>query len=133
MLLDDEIETGSVLKINEKYASEYEERKKKEELSQLEDKYREKLQMKGIKPGTRPLATEEGINSTSSDSESDAVEDEDGELVTPAVEAQILKTMAEIRAGDGKIYNPKVNFFSPEELAKAETEWKAKRKAQKKD
>lgn len=65
------------------------------------------------------------------DSESDVVEDEDGELVTPAIEAQILKTLAEIRARSGKIYDPSVKFFSPEELTAAEAEWRAKREAKK--
>ncbi len=65
-----------------------------------------------------------------SESESDTVEDEDGELVTPAIDAQILRTLAEIRAGNTKIYNPEVKFFDEEEIKRAEEEWMQKKKAE---
>lgn len=65
-----------------------------------------------------------------SDSESDYIEDEDGELVTPAIDAQILRTLAEIRSRDSKIYNPEVKFFDEEELKKAEEEWVARKAAE---
>lgn len=64
-----------------------------------------------------------------SDSESDAVEDEDGELVTPAIDAQILRTLADLRAKDSKIYDPAVKFFDEGELERAEGEWAKKRAA----
>jgi protein KRI1 len=47
-----------------------------------------------------------------SDSEDDEEEDEVGELITPEVDAQILKTISSIRAKEEKIYNPETNFFS---------------------
>lgn len=58
-----------------------------------------------------------------SDSESDYIEDEDGELVTPAIDAQILRTLAEIRARDQKIYDPQSKFFDEHELKNAEEAW----------
>lgn len=155
---DEAVTTLTTLRINEKYASKYQERKKKEELSILEDKYREKLAKKGAFDKTRNGRGEKGPRGSipsgtkgghshdkgnegklgdasetdgegeEEDSESDVVEDEDGELVTPAIEAQILKTLAEIRARSGKIYDPNTKFFSPEELAAAEAEWRAKKK-----
>lgn len=64
-----------------------------------------------------------------SENESEEVEDEEGELVTPAIEAQILRTLAEIRSKDSKIYDPNAKFFDEEELEAAEAEWIAKQKA----
>jgi len=58
-----------------------------------------------------------------SDSESDYIEDDDGALLTPAVDAQILHTLAEIRAKDRKIYDPETKFFDEEDLKRAEEEW----------
>jgi protein KRI1 len=95
----------------------------------VEDKYKAKLASKGVTVSN--VNGDEDYSST--DSEEDVVEDEDGELVTPAVEAQILRTLAEIRSRDGKIYDPNTKFFSPEELQKAEAEWKEKRKNLKKE
>jgi protein KRI1 len=59
--------------INKEFAARFEHNKKREERMQLEEKY--------------------GDEYSEEDSEEDVVEDEVGELVTPAVDAQILKTM----------------------------------------
>jgi hypothetical protein len=40
------------------------------------------------------------------------IEDEDGELVTPALDTQILRTISLLKAKDPAVYDPKVNFFS---------------------
>lgn len=100
----------------------------------MEDKYKEKLASKGVKvKKTEGETMEEEGSDSDTGSESDVIEDEDGELITPGVEAQILKTLAEIRAKDEKIYDPKANFFSPVELQKAEAEWCEKKKQAKKE
>lgn len=108
-------------KVNKNYAKRFEERKKAQELGQLEDKYKAKLEKKGIFKETN-----DDSDSDYSDSESDEEEDEFGEQLTPAVDAQILKTLSEIRAGSAKIYDPSVSFFSEEELKAIEKEWQAK-------
>jgi protein KRI1 len=52
---------------------------------------------------------EDDEGSTDSDSE---LEDEDGELITPQVDAQIMKTIAMIRAKNPEVYDEKTTFFS---------------------
>lgn len=69
------------------------------------------------------------VYSETSDSESDYIEDEEGALVTASVDAQILRTLAEIRSRDSKIYDPSVKFFDETELARAEEEWVKKEAA----
>ncbi|KAI9026817.1 KRI1-like family C-terminal-domain-containing protein [Hyaloraphidium curvatum] len=102
---DDELQ----LKVNPEFARKYEERKKREELSQLRDKY------------------EHGSGSEE-DSEEDEEEDEFGELVTPAVDAQIVQTIALIRKRDPAVYDSQKKFFDEAELEKARQEWERKQK-----
>ncbi|GLD93671.1 hypothetical protein PINS_up002276 [Pythium insidiosum] len=84
---DDDIQE---LKVNEKFAKSYLERKRKEELTRLE-KY-----------------------GNSDDDESDSEsEDEDGEELTPALDADIKKTLELIRKRDPIIYEQGVSFFKP--------------------
>ena len=92
-------------------------RKRREELSKLEEKY-----------GKKNL--DDAINNDgddSSDSESEE-EDEDGELLTPSVDAQILTTLGIIRARNEKIYNPNEKFFDEKDLKRAEKEWRKRQK-----
>ena len=49
--------------------------------------------------------------SDEADSEDLEEEDEEGELVTPEVDAQILKTIAMIQAKDPTVYQPESQFF----------------------
>ncbi|KAJ2456179.1 Ribosome biogenesis protein Kri1 [Coemansia sp. RSA 2336] len=65
-------------------------------------------------------------DSEDSESSSDEIEDENGELITPEVDAQIMKTLTALQSKDTSVYNPKVNFFSEEAVKKAEDAWKAK-------
>lgn len=58
-------------------------------------------------------------------------EDENAELVTPHIDAQIMRTFAAIKTRDPEIYEKK-DFFSPEELKTAEKQWKKKQKDAKK-
>lgn len=138
-LLDDGDAQGDMgFKINTKFAERYQERKKKEELSILEDRYKERLAKKGISKAKATAGGERNnggdlTSSSATDSESDVIEDEDGDLITPAVEAQILKTMAEIRAQNPKVYDPSTSFFSREQLKQAEQEWKQAAASQKRE
>lgn len=101
------------LSINTGYAKQFEEKKRREELNRLEEKYKN-------------INTDD--DGTSTDSESDEEEDEDGELLTPSIDVQILKTLAAIRAKNEQVYDPNVKFFNEAELAQAERECKEKNK-----
>lgn len=119
------------LSINSSYAKKYDERKRKQEISQLEDKYKAKLQKKGIFKASGE--NDEEDESDYSDSESDEEEDDEGELLTPAVDAQILKTLSEIRSRSQKVYDPNTKFFDEQELAKIDQEWRKKHSSAKKN
>lgn len=67
------------------------------------------------------------------DSEDDEEEDEFGELVTPEVDGQIMKTIGLIRAQDPKIYEATSHFFIPSEMEKARQAWKEKQAEDKKN
>lgn len=133
-ILGDEGEGGSELSlsINPSFAQRYDERKRKQEISQLEDKHKAKLQKKGIfKTSTND--ENEDDESDYTDSESDEEEDDEGELLTPAVDAQILKTLSEIRSRSQKVYDPNTKFFDEQEIAKIDQEWREKHANSKKN
>ncbi|KAI8604609.1 KRI1-like family C-terminal-domain-containing protein [Dissophora ornata] len=67
------------------------------------------------------------------DSEDDEEEDEVGELITPEVDGQIMKTIGLIRAQDPKIYEATSHFFIPSEMEKARKQWKEKQAEEKKN
>ncbi|ORY07854.1 Krr1-domain-containing protein [Basidiobolus meristosporus CBS 931.73] len=128
------------LTINENFAQKYEEKKKAEELSILRDKYgdvegidEERLQKiaerkkrYGIKDDGEFTFT--GGDDDDDDDDTSEEEDEYGELVTPAVDAQIMKTITLIRNRDPKVYDAKQDLFSAEEVEKAKKEWEEKQK-----
>ena len=70
------------------------------------------------------------IHEESSDSE---VEDETGELVTPEVDAQIMKTLTLLKSKNPQVYDPETTFFSDSQLQEAERKWKEKQKEIKAD
>ncbi|KAJ2751190.1 Ribosome biogenesis protein Kri1, partial [Coemansia nantahalensis] len=70
-----------------------------------------------------------GASDDESDSESDAEEDENGALVSPELDAQIMKALIAIQSKDKSVYDPKVNFFSDEAIQKSQGAWKTKRSA----
>lgn len=82
------------LTINKDYAVQYEEKKRKQELAALQEKYKNAVD-----------------SCSESDSESDEEEDETGELLTKEVDAKILTTLATIKARAPEIYKGEVNFF----------------------
>jgi protein KRI1 len=86
------------LTVNKKFATKYQNRKEREELIQIR-------QRKGGDDGRGG-----GGDSSESDS-SDEEEDEVGELFTPSVNVQFLKTIKALRKKDDKIYDPNTQFF----------------------
>ncbi|KAJ1646748.1 Ribosome biogenesis protein Kri1 [Coemansia asiatica] len=62
----------------------------------------------------------------SSAEESDIEEDENGELITPELDAQIIKTLTALRSKDRCIYDSNINFFSEDEIKKSQERWRAK-------
>ena len=84
-------EGPATFQINEKYAKRFEHNKKREELQQLQEKYKQF-----------------GESESSSTSEE---EDEFGELITPEIDVQIVKTISAIKNKDEKVYDPDQVFF----------------------
>lgn len=91
------------LAINESYAKKYEHNKRREEIQRLESKY----------------GNASDSSSYSSDSE-DVEEDEVGDILTPEVDAQVLKTIARIRSKDDTIYSKDSVFFTEQQQPKIE-------------
>ncbi|CAG8640356.1 9921_t:CDS:10, partial [Scutellospora calospora] len=111
--MDFENEPLPTLTINKEFAKKYEERKRGEELSKLKEKY-----------GDSDLSEDE-------DDSSSEDEDEYGELITPEIDSQIMKTISAIRTKDPKVYDLNSNFFADEEIQKARQNWLDKRKKKK--
>ncbi|KAJ1670919.1 Ribosome biogenesis protein Kri1, partial [Coemansia sp. RSA 25] len=65
----------------------------------------------------------------SSSEASDAEEDENGELITPEIDAQIMKALSALRSKDKSIYDSNVNFFSEDVIQESQKSWKAKQEA----
>ncbi|KAG8771667.1 hypothetical protein FRC15_003269 [Serendipita sp. 397] len=84
------------LTINEHFAKAYKEKKEREELQKLKDKYGSDAE----------LSAEE--------SEDSETEDEDGDELTPAMDVAMLRTLAKIRSKDPTIYDSKKNVFEDE-------------------
>mmetsp|Transcript_14291 Transcript_14291/g.31009 ORF Transcript_14291/g.31009 Transcript_14291/m.31009 type:complete len:873 (+) Transcript_14291:64-2682(+) len=88
---DDDDEDGG-LKINTQFARQYEVRKRREELT----KHR----------------TDRRANDGSDDDESSSEsEDEEGDLLTPHLDVQILKTLQALKSGDERVYDKNVDFY----------------------
>ncbi|KAF8648547.1 hypothetical protein AX16_006251 [Volvariella volvacea WC 439] len=104
MLSDSESENEDLhrLTINEHYAKAFEYKKEREELQKLKEKYGSDFEL------------EEDYEDISTDSESAESEDEDGEELTPAVDAAILRTLARIRKKDPSIYDNQKSVFEEE-------------------
>ncbi|TPX59146.1 hypothetical protein PhCBS80983_g02675 [Powellomyces hirtus] len=105
MFADDDGELAFT--INEHFAQKYQNKKRHEEMTDLRRKYGDE--------------EDNGPNS-----ESEEEEDEVGELVTPEVDAQIMRTIATIRAGKPEVYDPNKKFFAEDEVQKARQQWQAK-------
>ncbi|GAA5994929.1 KRI1 family protein [Rhodotorula paludigena] len=92
----------SAFKVNDAFAQKYDAKKRTEELSKLQDKYGKDYQLPD--------------DDDDDDDETDySTDDEDAELVTPEVDAAILRTLAKIRAKDPSVYEHGREVFDEEE------------------
>lgn len=71
---------------------------------------------------------QDAIGFDSEDEDTDEEEDENAELLTPEVDAQIMKTIAAIRTQDPRVYEADKQFFNDEEIEKAKSAWEQKQK-----
>ncbi|KAI9289760.1 KRI1-like family C-terminal-domain-containing protein [Umbelopsis sp. AD052] len=128
-------------KINEEFAKKYEHNKQREELGKLKDKYGDvavqdfdgdrlrRIAERKAKWGIRDDKDQSAVFYDSEEEEStDEEEDENAELLTPEVDAQIMKTIAAIRTKDPQVYDSKKAFFVGEEIEKAKKIWEEKQK-----
>lgn len=106
LLEDEEHSNDMKLTVNVDYAKRFEHNKKREELEKLESKFG---------------------HIDSDDSNITSSEDELGDLLTPELDAQLLKTVAKIRSKDSSIYNSNSEFFSEEQMKSIKKEWKNKK------
>ncbi|CAO3668362.1 unnamed protein product [Umbelopsis vinacea] len=139
MNLNDDDE-GFNFKINEKFAKKYEEKKQREEFSKLKDKYGEealkdydeerlkKISDRRAKWGIKDDGDQSALMFDSEEEDTDEEEDENAELLTPEVDAQIMKTIAAIRSQDPRVYDAEKQFFTEEEMDKAKKAWEQKQK-----
>ncbi|KAF8841697.1 hypothetical protein BDN67DRAFT_966770 [Paxillus ammoniavirescens] len=106
MLSDSDSEENGchTLTINEHFARAFQYKKEREELAKLKEKY-----------GSDYSGSGSSGSDDSEDSE-DTEEDSDGEELTPAVDAAILRTLARIRKKDPAIYEGGRNVFEEEHL-----------------
>ncbi|KAH8115288.1 KRI1-like family C-terminal-domain-containing protein [Phellopilus nigrolimitatus] len=102
MLSDSESDVDNVQQftVNEHFAKAYARKKEREELSKLKEKY-------GSDGGED--------DEDSEDSEENTSEDEDGEELTPALDAAILRTLARIKRKDPGIYDAEKDVFEEEQ------------------
>jgi protein KRI1 len=92
------------LTVNKKYATEYQHRKEREELRQVQ----QQRDAKG-------LYEDGNDNDDSTTSSDDEEEDEDGALLTPSVNIQFLKTIKALRQKSDVIYDPNQRFFEDDD------------------
>ncbi|KAF7122011.1 hypothetical protein CNMCM5793_009566 [Aspergillus hiratsukae] len=93
-------------KINEDYARRFEHNKKREELQKLESKLGKTSAL-----GKRRDRDDDGSDD-SEESSSDEEEDDYGELITPAVDAEIMATLNAIRSKDPRVYDKDAKFYT---------------------
>ncbi|KAJ9062300.1 Kinetochore protein Spc24 [Entomophthora muscae] len=125
-------DTEFEIKINSKFAEEYERRKKEEDLNTIKEKFQGeevdeerllKIYERQRRYGTdNPIGTD-GVNikvdaedSEESDSE---IEDEQAALITPEVDSQILKTIVLLKTKNADIYDPSKKFFDEKAIEEA--------------
>ncbi|KAI7834115.1 KRI1-like family-domain-containing protein [Kickxella alabastrina] len=118
--VDSDIDAGYIdlSKIDKKKIMRADERRRRanDELGDIEDYLSEEENNQG------PFSDE-------SSDESDVAEDEHGELITPEVDAQIMRALGALRSKDKSIYDSNVSFFSTDAIQKSQEAWKAKQDA----
>lgn len=86
----------SILKVNKKYAREFDQRKRREELLNARQ-------------------SGEYLGSDDEDDSSSEEEDEDGELMTPGMDLSILRTIKALKNKDESIYDKNSKFFEEDD------------------
>ncbi|KAI7865585.1 KRI1-like family C-terminal-domain-containing protein [Spinellus fusiger] len=66
--------------------------------------------------------------SEASEASEDEEEDEEAALLTPALDTQILRTIAAIQNKDPRVYDPASKFFEEEHINKANEDWEIQQK-----
>ncbi|KIV78937.1 hypothetical protein PV11_06536 [Exophiala sideris] len=95
---------SSDFKVNESFARRFEHNKKREELQRLQEKL-------GKTSHKRKREDDAGSEDDSSDESTSESEDE-GELVTEALDSEIVATINAIRSKDPRVYDPSAKFYS---------------------
>ena len=90
--------TKSILKVNKKYAREFDQRKRREELL-----------------NARQAGENLGSDDDEDEDSSSEEEDEDGELMTPGMDLSILRTLKALKNKDETIYDKNARFFPAED------------------
>ncbi|KAG0045032.1 hypothetical protein BGZ83_009720 [Gryganskiella cystojenkinii] len=125
------------ININKDFAEKYDAKKRNQELSAIRDKYgdmnEDRLAVIAERQHKYGYTKNAEYDYDSYDSEEDEEEDEVGELITPAVDGQIMKTIGLIRAQDPKIYQATSHFFIPAEMESARKQWREKQAEEKKN
>ncbi|KAH7883247.1 Krr1-domain-containing protein [Phlebopus sp. FC_14] len=104
MLSDSDTEADvHTLTVNEHYAKAFQYKKEREELAKLKEKY-----------GSDISSSASSVSDDSDDSE-ETEEDSDGNELTPAVDAAILRTLARIKRKDPVIYEDGRKVFEEEQ------------------
>lgn len=142
----------SELVIDKHYAQHYEQQKQREEYSKLKDIYgddvvpsdlsdndndkddenqsghdsHEKTHTSMTVKSSSKCHTLSHSRSQSEDNEDedDDEEDEIGELLTPEVNAQVLRTISLIRSKDPMVYDTSKNFFEEQDMEEVRRSWK---------
>ncbi|XP_057331902.1 protein KRI1 homolog [Microplitis mediator] len=113
---DDDADEEPEIKINEKYAANYDKWRLKEEVNRLKTKHGDHLK----------YADDSEDSSSSSD-------DEDANLLTEEMDKNFYKTLAYLKKKDPKIYDDKVVFFPPENNEAGEGSGQVEKKKKKKE
>lgn len=87
-----------------------------------------KIAERKAKWGIRDNGDQSALLYDSEEEETSEEEDENAELLTPAVDVQIMKTIAAIRSQDPGVYDSDKQFFASEEIDRAKKAWEEKQK-----
>ncbi|KAF9963830.1 KRRI-Interacting protein 1 [Modicella reniformis] len=125
------------LNVNKEYAEKYKTSKRGQELSSIREKYGDldegRLELIAQRQHKYGYSKNADYNYDSNDSSEDEEEDENGELITPALDGQIMKTIGLIRDQDPSIYEATNHFFIPSEIEAARKKWKERQTQEKKN
>lgn len=117
-------------KINEEFAKRFEHNKKREEKQQLEEKYKGVPDRRQQSRGANGvLGDDAGVGE---DEEStDESEDDDADLVTETLDAEILDTLQAIKRKDPRVYDANIKFYRDFEADEAQPDEAAQQKKEK--